>query len=233
MLTDDSNYVLGALKLGRSLQTHTTTPIDRVFIELSSRLLPIEDRERLRIAGWKRCTVKRIAPLDEKGTFGRFKDQFSKLHVWAMIVYKTVLYLDSDTIAVKSVDHLLQLNLSGKHIGAAHDFGEGSWRPTFNMGVFVIHPNMSEYNRLVAMQRDPSIKFETAMCEQGFLNVIYSDAWEDIGFVNNANLAIYSQDQAYWNANEHLINIIHYTMNKPWNCGDEYAAPCELWKAWS
>ena len=229
LLTDDANYVTGAVKLGESVLQHTTIPVDRVYMELNSKVLPDALRKRLKESGWKRCTVRRIAPLDEEGTFGRFKDQFTKLHAWGMTAYERILYADSDTLVLKSIDHLLQLDLSSKRIAVARDFGDGLWRPTFNMGVFVIQPNSSEYSRLLRLQQDSSIEFETAMCEQGFLNVIYRDEWEDIGFQNNANLAVYAQSRAYWDEHESEINIVHYTMNKPWECTDAYRVPCSWW----
>jgi hypothetical protein len=32
----------------------------------------------------------------------------------------------------------------------------------------------------------------------GFLNVVYKDVWDDLGFVNNALAWVYYQDQSYW-----------------------------------
>jgi len=229
MLTNDANYVEGAIKLGESVLKHTTIPVDRVFMELTSKTLPDEHQTRLKKSGWKRCTVRRIAPLDEEGTFGRFRDQFTKLHAWGMHFYKLIIYLDSDTLVLSSIDHLLQLKLESKRIAVARDFSEGLWRPTFNMGVFVIRPNSSEYSRLLSLQRDSSIVFETTMCEQGFLNVVYNDSWQDLGFTNNANLAVYSQNRTYWDEHESNIHVVHYTMNKPWECTDEYLVPCSWW----
>lgn len=229
LLTDDENYVEGAIKLGESVLKHTTIPVDVVFMELASKILPEKHRTRLEEAGWKRCTVRRIAPLDEEGTYGRFRDQFTKIHAWGMHFYKLLLYLDSDTLVLSSIDHLLQLELGSKRIAVARDFGDGLWRTTFNMGVFVIRPNSSEYSRLLSLQQDSSIVFETTMCEQGFLNVIYKDSWEDLGFQNNANLAVYSQNRTYWDEHQSSIHIVHYTMNKPWDCSDEYRVPCSWW----
>ena len=68
------------------------------------------------------------------------------------------------------------------------------------------------------------------MSEQGFLNVIYKDMWGDFGFRNNANLAAYSDDLSLWRQQETQgINVIHYTMNKPWDCGPAYETVCAIW----
>ena len=230
MLTDGANYVTGAEKLGRSILKHTTAPVDLVVMELENKPLSEEAWVRLQSVGWQRCVVERIAPLDESQTFGRFRDQFTKLHAWGMVMYDQLLYLDSDTLVIGSLDDLLNGYLFTKKIGVARDYGSGEWRQTFNMGVFLIRPDSVEYSRLINLQKDPSIEFHVTMAEQGFLNVVYEDQWQDIGFSYNANLAIYSQDHSYWKEHENEIRIVHYTMEKPWKCTNTYEIPCSWWE---
>ena len=90
------------------------------------------------------------------------QDTFAKLHVWNMTQYKTVLWLDSDMMVVKSLAPLLakadQLQspssaAPGARIGVSYDFNwwwyiaehgkeaeAGSWWDSFNSGVFLIRP---------------------------------------------------------------------------------------------
>ena len=131
------------------MRRHSSTPLDLVVMELKNKPLTKDAWTRLRAIGWQRCVVDRIAPLNEKQTFGRFRDQFTKLHVWGMTTYDTLLYLDSDTLVLGPIDGLLRTNLDGKRIGAARDYGAGKWRPGFNMGVFLIHPSAEEHERLL------------------------------------------------------------------------------------
>ena len=150
MLTDGAGYVEGAIKLGYSVKRHTTLPLDLVVMELSNKPLKDETWSRLRVVGWKRCVVNRIAPLDESGTFGRFQDQFTKLHAWGMTAYKTLLYLDSDTLVMRSIDDLsstLQQILAWQGITLEES---GS---TFNMGVFLIHPDAHELRAFLIYRR--------------------------------------------------------------------------------
>ena len=98
------------------------------------------------------------------------------------------------------------------------------------MGVFIVKPNKTEFERLIALKKNPEFKFETTMSEQGFLNVAYQNQWHEIGFENNANLAVYSQKHEYWLEKSSDINIIHYTMEKPWSCGNTYKDVCDLWR---
>jgi hypothetical protein len=221
MLTDGPEYVLSALKLGHSVRAHTTdTLFDMVVMELATKPLGSAVWDCLRKAGWQRCVVDRIVPLDEAATQSkhpRFLDQFTKLHLWDMTMYETLLYLDSDTLTLRSIGHLLHHNLGNKSIGVASQTWRGFFQG-FNMGVFVIHPDTHEYERLLDLQQDPSVQFETHWAEQGFLNVVYRDKWDDLGFTNNALAWTSWQSHAYWMQQFPQINIIHYTGMKPWTC---------------
>jgi len=244
MLTDDSNYMLSTLKLGHSLRTHTPDPFDMVVMELATKPLNTTAWTCLRAVGWQRCVVDRISPLDEVAIqryIPRFKDQFTKLHLWDMTMYKTLVYLDSDTLTLRSISHLLDRNLGTKRIAVSPQTWYGRVEG-FNMGVFVIHPDKNEYQRLLALQEDPSIKFHSKWAEQGFLNVVYKDQWADLGFNNNALAWVSWQDHAYWTRNYAHINIIHYVGMKPWIClpdvfiqwliapSDYYHAVCQVWR---
>jgi lipopolysaccharide biosynthesis glycosyltransferase len=235
MLTDDTeHYGVGALKLIHSIKKRTNfvNKTDFRILELDSK--PLQDqnlRSRLKKAGWSFLSVPRIPPRDEAGTFPRFRDQFSKLAVWNLTQYTDrILYLDSDCYATGSLNELLALDISTKPIWAARDLRNFVWQETFNMGVFMIKPSATEFKRMVELKDGESIQFETAMSEQGFLNEVYKNQWGNIGFRNNANLAAYTQQRNFWDEKEAAgLNVIHYTMEKPWGCGPQYAKICSLW----
>jgi len=245
MLTDDAHYVTSALKLGHSLRAHTTeSPFDMVVMQLATKPLGSAAWDCLREVGWQRCVVDRIVPLDEAATqwkHPRFLDQFTKLHLWGMTMYDTLLYLDSDTLTLRSVNHLLHRNLHNKSIAVAAQTWRGGFEG-FNMGVFVIHPDAQEYERLLDLQQDPSVQFVEKWAEQGFLNVVYKDSWDDLGFANNALAWTSWQSNAYWMQQFPQINIIHYAGMKPWACvpdllfeyliawSADYKPLCRVWQ---
>ena len=227
---DDSDYVLGAIKLVKSLSlTMSTKDFDFVLLELIERPLSFKIKEILINAGWKIKSVHRIKPHDEKNTFPRFRDQFTKLQLWDMTEYQRIIYLDSDTLVIKDISSLVKIPMSDNvQIVASKDIADGKWRTTFNMGMFMIKPDHSEYTRLLKMK--DTVKFETAMSEQGFLNVVYKGKWLDPGFEFNANIAAFSQIPTFWKSIEEKIRIIHYTMEKPWKCSYTYKKLCDLWR---
>ena len=177
--------------------------------------------------------MDRIAPRNEEGTFGRFRDQFTKLVLWNFLEYEAVYYFDSDAFVIGNIDSLLNIYKyfnSSERIGVTRDIRENGWVSTFNMGLFVVKLNKGELVRLLKLKEDPNFLFKTIMSEQGFLNVANKDQWFEIGFENNANLAVYSQKPDYWKERENKINVIHFTMNKPWACGDICKPVFKYWK---
>lgn len=229
MLNDNMSYVKGAAKLGKAVRQKTKTPIDLVVMELKSKPLSEKEWEILRPAGFIRCSVESIkAP---KKTRHDLSEKFAVLHVWAMEVYETVVFLDADTFVQNSIDHLIKMDLKGKALGVTKDIRAGKWVETFNSGVMVLHPDLKEHERLVKLLYS-GLKFEFVMSDQGFLNEVYKDDWHEIGFVNNANLALYKFKREFWDQHKlEDINVIHYTMQKPWKCkpNGPYGPICKIW----
>jgi len=231
MLNDNMAYTRGAVKMGRGVKTHTQTPIDLVVMELQSKPLSDALWKELKAVGFMRCTVESI-PAPEK-TRHDLKEKFAVLHVWAMTVYETVLFIDADTFVQNSLDDLINTDLKakGKTIGVTKDIRGGKWVETFNSGVLLLHPDRQEHDRLIELLRS-GIQFEFIMSDQGFLNEVYAKDWHEIGFLNNANLALYRFQREFWDQHKlEDINIIHYTMQKPWKCQSKgpYGPICDVW----
>lgn len=229
MLNDNKNYVRGAIKIGKSIKAKTRTPLDLVVMELQHKPLTDEEWNELRAVGWQRCTVSPIpAP---KKTRPDLKEKFAVLHVWAMTVFETVVFLDADSYPQNAIDDLIHMDLEGKPVGVTKDIRGGKWVETFNSGVLLLHPSVKEHARLVELLGS-GLEFEYVMSDQGFLNEVYKGNWHEIGFENNANLALYRFERKFWNSHQPQdINIIHYTMSKPWKCGvnGAYGPICRIW----
>lgn len=237
MLTDGvEQYARGAIALIRGIKRNTTfsQPVDFLVLEIDTK--PIRDkmtRRMLMREGWSILRVPRIAPESEFWTGSRFKDQFSKLNLWRLTQYQDrIIYFDSDCLVVGNLNEMLAMDLSAYPIWVSQDIRQDSVTNTFNMGVFMIRPSNIEFMRLMSLKASGRVAFETAMAEQGFLNAVYQDNWGEIGFRNNANLALFTIDRNRWDNENRTrpINVIHYTMNKPFNgCRPEYASICALW----
>ena len=233
-LTEHDGYADSAVKLIRSIKRNTCFTLNNFFMmEVREKPLPTHIKKKLEDAGWRVKSLNRIPPRDEAGTYPRFRDQFTKLELWNIDEYEANIYFDSDTFVIGNIDELLNIYQSFKtdrhKIGVTRDIRAGLWQRTFNMGVFVVKPNKTEYKYLLDLKNDDDFKFETTMSEQGFLNEVYKNQWYEIGFENNANLAFLTEKPDYWWARSNEINIIHFTLQKPWSCGGVFKKVCELW----
>lgn len=234
MLNDNPSYVKSALKLGRALKKHTTeTEFDLVVMTLKHKPLSDESMSQLAEVGFVNCVVDPIRPSHLEGkTRKDLQEKFGVLHVFAMTIYDTVLFIDADTFVQGPIDDLLNMDLGGKTIGVTKDIRNRKWVDTFNTGVMLLHPSEDVYNYLIKLVMDEKFEFEYIMSDQGFLNAVYKDDWHEIGFLNNANLALYRFKREFWD--EHKledIKIIHYTMQKPWRCNANgpYGPICKVW----
>jgi alpha-N-acetylglucosamine transferase len=233
-LSDTDGYFISAIKLIKSIRAHTSIyDYDSFILEIKEKPLDESLKQILRSNGWEICQVDRIAPRDEANTHPPFRDQFTKLILWNMTEYNAIYYFDSDSFVIKNIDSYLNIHKkfnSSIKIGASRDFHPIGWVSTFNMGVFVIKPNKQEFHKLIQLKSDPNFVFETIMSEQGFLNQAYKDQWYEIGFENNANLAVYTQKPDFWKKMANKINVIHFTMNKPWICDSVHKLICKYWQ---
>jgi hypothetical protein len=214
LLSSGEGYVTSALKLIQSARINSKLLFDAVVLELLFKPLQANQRKLLIQAGWKICTVDRVAPKESDSANPHFRDQFTKLNLWKMEEYESVVYLDSDCLAIGSIDYLFRVhekfNDSLHRIGVSRDMHSGGWRATFNMGVFVVKPNVTEFNRLVKLKAADMVDFDVKWSEQGFLNEVYKEEWFEIGFEFNADVAVYLAMRGYWTKREGGISV-----NKP------------------
>eukprot|EP00543_Licmophora_paradoxa_P005692 CAMPEP_0202449012 /NCGR_PEP_ID=MMETSP1360-20130828/7803_1 /ASSEMBLY_ACC=CAM_ASM_000848 /TAXON_ID=515479 /ORGANISM="Licmophora paradoxa, Strain CCMP2313" /LENGTH=204 /DNA_ID=CAMNT_0049066819 /DNA_START=1 /DNA_END=615 /DNA_ORIENTATION=- len=200
-------------------------------MELEHKPLGDEIWNSLHAVGYQRCVVKPIPPPNLERTRKDLREKFGVLHVWAMTVYDRILFLDADTFVQNSLETLIHMDLHGKPIGVTKDIRDKKWVKTFNSGVLLLEPSVKEFDRLIHLLRS-GMEFDYVMSDQGFLNAVYGSNWHEIGFLNNANIALYKFQRQFWDKHSFQdINIIHYTMEKPWKCKPHsfYAPMCKVW----
>lgn len=256
MISNDFDaYSIGAIKLGQAI--HKDMPllqgsnmnlfVETAIVELKERPISLKVWVKLRDeGGWqKKILFHRLPPRNEGKEFSsRFQDQFTKLKLWTMDQqgFDWVVYMDSDMFVVRSLvpmfEHIIvldtQQNMLSKKIWAVRDFPE--FADAFNMGLFAIQPNSTEFERLKCLLYGNCkgifpIQFSETWAEQGFLNAVYENQWSEIPWIYGMNLATWNFRKDVWDANASHIQAIHFTMVKPWNwwCSwTQYAPLCYL-----
>ncbi|KTW31448.1 hypothetical protein T552_00090 [Pneumocystis carinii B80] len=152
--------------------------------------------------------------IDKLYLMGRpdLRSSLTKIHVWNQEKFKKIIYLDADTICLRNIDELFDLDTD---FAAAPDVG---WPDIFNSGVFVTKPNISVYNSLLSLSKN-NISFDGG--DQGLLN-FYFPNWKRLPFTYNV---VPSTSYQYFPAYFHFrskISVIHFAgVKKPWMLNED------------
>ncbi|TDH65748.1 hypothetical protein CCR75_002022 [Bremia lactucae] len=158
----DAEYVLGVQVLMHSIKL-TESPYDLVV--LASNSVSEKTKSLFRSMG---CRVVDVINIENPFVGGTLRNKgfiytLNKLHVWNMLEYERVVYLDADNILIRNSDELF---LCG-------EFCAVFMNPChFHTGLLVVTPSAAEYQRLLhALGHLES--FDGA--DQGFLSSMYSE----------------------------------------------------------
>ncbi|KAL4911241.1 hypothetical protein BDW74DRAFT_164799 [Aspergillus multicolor] len=139
---------------------------------------------------------------------------FTKIELWRQTQYKRIVYIDSDVVAIRAPDELLDLDVD---FAAAPDVG---WPDCFNSGVMVLRPNMQDYYALKALA-ERGTSFDGA--DQGLLNLHFRD-WHRLSFTYNCTPSANYQYVPAYKHFQSTISLVHFIgSQKPWNTSRQVA----------
>jgi lipopolysaccharide biosynthesis glycosyltransferase len=216
-LVSTEDYVEGANVLLYSVKKHLDSSlwanIVSVAMVIAENNATIHIKRKL--IGWTVCTVPVIEPAKATDVPSkRFKQLFSKVHIFDMVQFVRVVFLDSDTLVIGDISALFYQ--SNSIIAWAKDWENGQIREDCNSGVMSIKPSAEEFNRLNVV-RLTTRNYRTEMADQGLLNYVYAKVGEIIPFEYNGNLAAQVQNGRFWSEHRPALKIIHYTWIKPFD----------------
>jgi glycogenin glucosyltransferase len=161
---------------------------------------------------------------------------WTKLRLFELESYDTVLYIDADCLVVKDVSHLLHVDSAktSKRVGLLAAAPDIFPPDKFNAGVMVIRPSKSVFDDMMSrLPRETangdSNQFYTSYdgADTGFLNTYYSNWYSDmpsysrLPFGYNAQRFMhhctFQKQPKYWNEGIEDLRIIHFSSSpKPW-----------------
>ncbi|XP_037478635.1 inositol phosphorylceramide glucuronosyltransferase 1-like [Triticum dicoccoides] len=226
-------FVLGVRVLGKSIRDTGTR---RDMVVLVSDGVSEYSRELLEADGW---IVKRITLLANPNQVRptRFWGVYTKLKIFNMTSYKKVVYLDADTVVVKSIEDVFKC---GKFCGNLKH------SERMNSGVMVVEPSETVFKDMISqVDRLPSYTGG----DQGFLNSYYADfansrvyepdspltpepETQRLSTLYNADVGLYMLANK-WMVDEKELRVIHYTLGplKPWDWWTAWLVkPVEIWQ---
>jgi hypothetical protein len=199
-----TDYYFEAVKviMHRVLRNQTTRdPFNRPFIVLVTSLVPRKQIKILESHGAIVRTVSTIAPppgtVDFERINPRYKDQFTKMHVWNMTEYNRLLFVDADMLPIRSFHDVFDTGTKMKGdeewlFAAVYDSGnsrrdngrnppgpEDKGRPAdkdLNAGMFLLKPSSTQASYIFDMFIHPPKKDFSVFMEQDLLRWAYRDA---------------------------------------------------------
>ena len=199
----DYYFEAAKIKAHRILRNTTTRdPHNRPFIVLVTETVPVKQIEILEDHG---AIVRRVSTIDPPpGTVDlsrinpRYRDQFTKLHIWNMTEYNRIAFFDADTLPIRPVDSIFDTpvqhgaNNEEYLFGAVYDSGDSradnnrnppglddKGRPedaVLNAGVFLLWPTRRQADYIFDILHNPPQVDWTVFMEQSMLRWAYRDS---------------------------------------------------------
>jgi len=222
-------FLLGVRVLGKSIRD---TGVDKDMVALVSDGVSKSGIELLEADGWR---VERIDLLKNPNSKrpARFWGVYTKLRIFNMTDYEKVVYLDADTIVLRSIEDLFACQ--GFCANLKHS-------ERLNSGVMVVEPSVSLFEDMVSKIKST---YSYTGGDQGFLNSYYPDfpnahlfepelssevrksrpapKMERLSTLYNADVGLFALANK-WMVEESELRVMHYTLGplKPW----------DWWTAW-
>nr|CAD1838074.1 unnamed protein product [Ananas comosus var. bracteatus] len=214
IIHSSEKYVCGAVMLAHCLRS-TGSAGDRDLVLLHDDSISSPKLQALAAAGWTLRRIERIHnPRARPGAYNEYN--FSKFRLWQLTEYDKIVFIDTDILILRSLDHLFRL----PQISAVHDSGV-----LFNSGVMVIEPSNCTFGALVAHVED-TVSYNGG--DQGFLNEMFA-WWHRLPKrLNFFKMAWHSTAEKrerldrLFAADPPELHGIHYFGFKPWTCYRDY-----------
>ncbi|XVF30978.1 hypothetical protein REPUB_Repub16aG0105800 [Reevesia pubescens] len=231
-------FLLGVRVLGKSIRDTGST---KEMVVLVSDGVSDFAKKLLKADG---LIVEKISLLQNPNQVRpkRFWGVYTKLKIFNMTNYKKVVYLDADTIVVKSIEDLFKCEKFCANLKHSE---------RLNSGVMVVEPSEVVFNDM--MSKVNTLPSYTGG-DQGFLNSYYSDfpnarvfdpnipqevlksrpvpKMERLSTLYNADVGLYMLANK-WMVDESELRVIHYTLGplKPWDWWTSWLLkPVDVWQ---
>ena len=213
-------YVDGAICMYKSLRDKTRFPLVAMTLDLPDRAINCLTDLGVICKPVERITSKKAGIGDNKPRLNDFIYTYSKLHIFGYDEYDRIIFLDSDLIVVKCIDHLFEEVTSDFAACACTPY----WEDRFNSGVMVIRPDKRVFRDMMK-KKDTLYTYDGS--DQGFLNTYFRN-WQKLDIKYNAGKRIFSETPDHWSEIDH--HVIHFVGGKPWLGGERgYEELEKLW----
>ena len=216
------SYLLGVLCMYKSLKnTNTNVPLTVVVTDnISEDIIKILENEGISVVRKPKIKITNIVNEQNKDSkFMYWNNTFDKLHIFELVQFEKIVYIDSDMLILNNIDELFSReNLSAVVAGNFYP-GNEEW-VKLNSGLMVIEPKQGMLDSFMKILNSEILKGKII----GDQNIIqeYIPEWENKKELHlDHKYNIFFQYLEYYSEKYKKsledISIIHFiSKNKPW-----------------
>ncbi|KAF0501895.1 glycosyltransferase family 8 protein [Gigaspora margarita] len=166
------NYFKGSLLLGYTIKKYH--PNHAMYLLYFPSQISASLVCQLKAVGWIMKEVERIPVPWDGHLYGNFDDQFTKLQMWSLIEFDSIIYIDSDAIVLQRIDNLFKMitPYAKFEFAAAPDVLDWQILTKFNAGFIILKPDINVYKEMMRVHKVRD-SFDLEFAEQSFLNEFY------------------------------------------------------------
>ena len=151
---------------------------------------------------------------------------FCKLRLWQLTDYRSCVFLDADTVMLRSMDKLFAYP---EFCGAPNVYETLSDFHRLNSGVFTARPSDATFAAMIARLDQPDVFWRRT--DQTFLQTFFPD-WHGLPVFYNMLQYVWFNLPDLWDWDS--IHLIHYQYEKPWEADhprrEQLAPLIDLWR---
>lgn len=162
----------------------------------------------------------------EKPAFHTPLDNFVKLRLWQLTEYHSVVFLDADTLVLRSIDALFDYPEFCAAPNVYESLGDFH---RMNSGVFTARPDAATFDAMMTRLDVPGAFWRRT--DQTFLQEMFPD-WHGLPVTCNMLQYVWLNMPDLWSWDQ--IRVLHYQYEKPWQDHAKSAALeplIALWRA--
>lgn len=245
IITEDMDaYIRYAQVLGYSLRSSGQISCDHDMVMLHTTGLRNSSVQKLEDAQWRLMRVSSIdfpSAQNVQPKRQRYLKMFSKLHVFNLTQYASVLYIDSDALVISPLleiitQNVVNLHRQGLNLAWAADVQYKDLHSEHNAGVLLVIPSHALFLDLLANMN--TLKFDARLSEQAYLNTYFKN--RSLLLDSKMNVMPFGQTGAVWDGVKDDMHIIHFSIIKPDCFGAIYRcwwldrlAVCRMWNRYA